>query len=274
VSCGITDFQGIFLCVFRANRKNLTYLCILLFAFYLLFIGAKSFVAFKSSIVQASEFPIRIIFYPLREIKKILYYHRTFDEYKRLKEEADVLKARLVGLEEIVRENSRLENLLKFKRKLVYSSVVANVIVREPSYWNSTMIIDKGEIDGVQQGMSVVNALGVVGKIAEAGRRTSKVILLTDPQFSVAALIQGPRESGLVSGTLQGVCRMKYMRSNAKIRVGDQVITSKLSASFPEGLLVGEIISIDNSPNNPTAECLIKPSVSFSQLEEVLVILN
>ena len=260
--------------MFKADRKNLTYLCVLLAAFFLLFAGAKYFHVLKSGIIKITSLPIRLVSYPLHEIKKILYYHRTFDEYKRLKEEADVLKARLVGLEEVVRENTRLENLLKFKRKLVYSSVVANVIGREPSYWNSTMIIDKGRADGIRQGMPVVNALGVVGKIAEVSRVTSKVILLTDPQFSVAALVQNPRESGLVSGTLQGVCRMKYIRNNAKIRIGDNVITSKLSSSFPEGLLIGEIISIDADDKRPTVEYLVQPAVAFSQIEEVLVILK
>jgi rod shape-determining protein MreC len=151
---------------------------------------------------------------------------------------------------------------------------VANVIGRDPSYWNSTMIIDKGLSNGVRQGMPVVNASGVVGKIAEVGQDSSKVILLTDPQFSVAALIQEPRESGLVSGTLQGVCRMKYIRSDAKISVGDKVITSKLSSSFPDGLLIGEIISVDEGANKSTVESLIRPAVSFSQIEEVLVIVH
>jgi len=260
--------------VFKTNRKNLTYLCVLLVVFFLLFFGAKFFHSFKFIVLNITAIPVRIISYPISELKKILYYHRTFNEYKRLKEETDILKARLVGLEEVVQENTRLENLLKFKRQLVYSSVVANVIGRDPSYWNSTMIIDKGQASGIQQGMPVVNALGVVGKIAEVGQGSSKVILLTDPQFSVAALIQGPRESGLVSGTLQGVCRMKYVRANAKISIGDKVITSKLSSSFPEGLLIGEIISIDNDLNKPTVESLVQPSVAFSQIEEVLVILN
>jgi len=260
--------------VFRANRKNLTYLGVLLAAFFLLLAGAKSFHVFKAGIVNTTLIPIRILSFPIHEIKKILYYHRTFEEYKHLKEETDILKARLVGLEEVVRENTRLEHLLKFKRKLVYSSVVANVVGRNPSYWNSTMIIDKGESHGLQQGMPVVNALGVVGMIAEVDRKTSKVILLTDPQFSVAALVQGPRESGLVSGTLQGVLRMTYIRTNAKIRIGEKVITSKLSSSFPEGLLIGEIISVNESPEKPTVECLVQPSVAFSQLEEVLVIIK
>ena len=258
----------------RANRKNLTYLGILLAAFFLLFAGAESFRVLKSGALKITTVPIRLLSYPIREIKKILYYHRTFDEYKRLKKERDVLTARLVGLEEVVRENTRLENLLKFKRELIYSSVVANVVGREPSFWNSSMMIDKGERDGIRPGMPVVNALGVVGKIVEAGRGTSKVILLTDPRFSVAALVQGPRESGLVSGTLQGVCRMRYLRPEAEIRVGDKVITSKLSSSFPEGLLIGEVMMMDDSPKRPTVECLVRPSVAFSQIEEVLVILK
>lgn len=260
--------------MFRTNRKNLTYLFILLAAFFSLFAGAKYFHPLKSGVIKISSVPIRVISYPIREIKKILYYHRTFDEYKRLKEETDVLKARMVGLEEVILENARLENLLKFKRKLVYSSVVANVIGRDPSYWNSTMIIDKGGSDGIRQGMPVVSALGIVGKIAEVSRDTSKVVLLMDPQFSVSALVQGPRESGLVSGTLQGVCRMRYLRSGAKIRIGDKVITSKLSSSFPEGLLIGEIIAINDNSKKPTTECIIQPSVALSQIEEVLVILK
>ena len=137
-----------------------------------------------------------------------------------------------------------------------------------------TMVIDRGEEDGIRQGMPVVNAAGVVGKIAEVSRGMSKVILLTDPQFSVAALIQEPRESGVVSGTLKGVCRMKYIREDSQIHIGDKVITSKLSSSFPEGLLIGEVIAVNDNSKKPTVECLIEPSVGFSQIEEVLVILK
>jgi len=259
--------------VLRFNWKNLTYIFILLVVFLLVSAGTKSFDGFKSGVVRLASVPIRILSRPIHEIKKLLFYRRTYEEYKRLKQETDVLKARIVGVEEVLRENTRLENLLKFKRKLIYSSVVANVVGRDPSFWNSTMIIDKGSHDGIKQGMPVVNALGVVGKIAEVGETTSKVVLLTDPQFSVAALIQQPRESGLVSGTLKGGCRMRYIRPEANVHVGDKVITSKLSSSFPEGLLIGEIIEIDNNIQKPGVECIIQPSVSFSQIEEVLVVL-
>jgi len=190
-----------------------------------------------------------------------------------LKHETDVLKARLIGLEEVFRENTRLEQLLEFKRRLIFSSITASVIGRNPSRWNASMIIDKGKGDGIEQGMPVVNALGVVGKIEEVGKDTSKVLLLTDPQFSVAGLIQRTGDSGLISGTIKGLCRLRFMNPDTDIRVGDKVITSKLSTSFPESLLIGEIIENRRSAGS-SKDFVVNPAVSFSQIEEVLVIKN
>ncbi len=218
--------------------------------------------------------PLHLISLPLKEAKKILFYHRTFKEYFRLKKESDILKARLVGFEEVVRENTRLEKLLQFKRKSIYSSVAASVIGRDPTLWHSTMIIDRGKKDGIQPGLPVVNALGVVGKIAEVSEHSSKVLLITDPQFSVAAMIQRERETALVSGSLQNVCHIRYINEEAQIQVGDIVITSKLSSLFPEGLMIGEIVRIEQNKQNLTQEGVLAPSVSLSQIEEVLVILN
>lgn len=215
-----------------------------------------------------------MISFPFRELKKILFYHRTFDEYLRLKREVSGLQERLMGLDEVLRENNRLEQLLNFKRKLIYSTVAANVIGRDPSNWNATVLIDKGREDGVDLGMPVVVAQGVIGKVAEISDRKSKVILLSDPSFSVAALVLRSRESGLVSGTLLGMCRLRYLSSRADVRVGDRIITSKLSSSFPEGLMIGEVISVQSHENNPVIDCIIQPAVSLTQLEEVLVIRN
>ena len=67
---------------------------------------------------------------------------------------------------------------------------------------------------------------------------------------------------------------MRYIRTGARVDIGDKVITSKLSSSFPAGLLIGEIIAINNGLRNPAVEYLVEPSVAFSQIEEILVILK
>lgn len=260
--------------MFRKSQKNVTYICIALLVFFLFLSRAGVYPTLKLKVVQLTSGVLHLLKFPLHEGKKILFYHRTFDEYRRLKEEVDVLNARIIGLKEVIKENARLEKLLKFKRNLVYSSVAANVVGRSPSLWNSLMVIDKGSVEGLKQGMPVVNASGVVGKLTEVGENTSKVMLLTDPQFSVAALVQRPRESSVISGTLQGVCRMRYINENAQVRVGDKVVTSKLSSFFPEGLMIGEIIQVRKSSNDPSPEALVEPAVSVSQIEEVLVIIH
>ena len=62
-------------------------------------------------------------------------------------------------------------------------------------------------------------------------------------------------------------------RANERdISEGDQVITSKLSSSFPGGLLVGEVIKVQFSESSPTIDCIIRPAVSLTQIEEVLVV--
>jgi len=254
------------------KKKLLIYAAVLLGTFLLIFLSKKIFAPLQYQIIRSTSLPARIIAFPFKEAKKILYYHRTFDEYLRLRKQVKTLEQRLMGLDEVLRENNRLEKLLSFKRKLIYSAVAANVIGRDPSNWSATMIIDKGEEDGLEAGMPVVNAQGVVGKVAEVFSDRSKVILQSDPSFSVAALVLRSRESGLVSGTLLGMSRMRYLSARADIRMGDRVITSKLSSSFPEGLLIGEVVSVQHDRNNPVIDCIIKPAVTLSQLEEVLVI--
>lgn len=224
--------------------------------------------------IDVFDLPVRLVSFPIAEIKKMLFYHRTFEEYKRKTHEVNLLKARLVGLEEVIKENTRLEKLLEFKRRLIYSSIAANVIGRDPSRWNASIIIDKGSRDGVVVGQPVVSASGVVGKIAEVSDTKSKIITVTDPQFSAAIMVQRSRESGVVSGTLQGICRLKFINDTADIVVGDQIITSKLSSAFPDSLMVGEVVEVKPGIRNNSKECLVQPIVAFSQLEEVLIILK
>ncbi len=209
---------------------------------------------------------------PVFELKKLFFYRETYDEYLRLKKQAEALNARLIYLQETVEQNKRYAMISNFRLTQGYTSVVANVIGRDPSSWNDSLIIDRGQRDGLRVGMPVVSPLGVVGRIFEIGNSTAKVILVSDPSFSVAALVQRTRESGLLKGSLQGLCRLEYLTDRADVKVGDRVITSKLSSAFPEGILIGLVEDVQASENSHTVECLVDPVVDLSEIEEVIVI--
>lgn len=223
-------------------------------------------------VVEVSSGPLKVVLIPFREIKKIFTYRRTYNRYIVLKREIDTLRRSLLEQEEIIREHKRYEDLLRLKKDFVFSALAANVVARDPSSWSSAVIIDKGKSSGIEKGMPVISGVGVVGKVIEVGESVSKVMLLTDPRFSVAALIQRNREQGLVSGSLQGYARMQQISAEADIQIGDHVITSKLSSFFPGGLLLGKVVDVREGLSSPTLECLIEPAVRLSQIEEVLVI--
>ena len=209
---------------------------------------------------------------PVFELKKLFFYRETYDEYIRFKRLNEVLKARLIAIRENEGAKERYEKIQEFRSNQNYVSIVANVIGRDPSSWNASLIIDRGRAEGIEVGQPVVSPLGVVGRIFEVGHNTSKVILLSDPTFAVAAVVERSRENGLLTGTLQGALRLQYLTDNADVKVGDTLVTSRLSTAFPEGLLIGQITDVQASANSHTVECLVEPAVDLSELEEVIVI--
>ncbi len=259
---------------FKKNHKYLAYLVILFIPLFFLF-GKISFPAsLQFKLAGLAAWPAKVIIFPFEEFKKIVSYRQTYRVIQEQKKQIESLKTKLITLEEFKFENVRFRNLLDLKRKFNYSSIAAHIIVRNPSYWNSSFIIDKGRVDGVKPGQAVVAPLGIVGKITQVSSHRSKVILLADPQFSVACMVQRSRENALVSGTLQGVCRLRYFNEAADIKVGDKVVTSSLSLSFPPGLLIGEITRGEKTPRSQSLNYVVEPAVSLSQLEEVLIILK
>jgi rod shape-determining protein MreC len=256
--------------VLRKYLKKIVYTGILVVPLLILFLHPKS--SRSAFLLDISSRPVRWFQGPIFELKKLFYFRETYDEYIKQKRQIEALKARLVYLQETVEENKRYDKITEFRRAQEYSSVLAHVIGRDPSNWNASLIIDRGQRDGLKVGMPVVSVLGVVGRIFEIGNNTAKVILLSDPSFSVAAIVQRTRESGLLTGSLGGLCRLEYLTEKADVKVGDRIITSRLSTSFPEGILIGLVQDVQASENSHTAECLVEPEVDLSQIEEVIVI--
>ena len=258
--------------MFRKYTKNIIYISILVVPLLILFLHPKQ--SRPTFLLDLTAKPIQWFEAPIFELKKLFFYRETYDEYFRLNKQVQALKARLVYLQETVEQDKQHGAISEFRRNQNYVSVLAHVIGRDPSNWNASLIIDKGQKDGLKVGMPVVSILGVVGRIFEIGNNTAKVILLSDPSFSVAAIVQRTRESGLLTGSLEGFCRLDYLTDKADVKVGDRVITSKLSSVFPEGILIGQVQDVRASENSHTAECFIEPAVDLSQIEEVIIIKN
>jgi rod shape-determining protein MreC len=258
--------------VWRKYFKKAAYASILVVPFLILFFHPKNYRA--AGLLDAVVRPVSLLQAPAFELKKLFFYRETYADYVRLKRQNELLKAKLIAIQENFQAQERYNKIQDFRNDQNYTSIVANVIGRDPSNWNASLIIDRGHAEGIEVGQPVVSPLGVVGRIFEVGKNTSKVILLSDPTFAVAAVVERSRENGLLTGTLQGVLRLQYLTDNADVKVCDKVVTSRLSTAFPEGILIGQITDVQASVNSHTVECLVDPAVDLSELEEVIVIKN
>ena len=170
--------------------------------------------------------------------------------------------------------NERLRRLLNFKKSINSEMMACEVISKDPSTAIRTIIINKGESDGLKRAMPVVIPEGIVGRIMEVSNHYSKVLLMIDANSSVDALVQRTRARGIVKGTAYGSCRLDYVLWRDDVQVNDVVISSGLDGIYPKALRLGKVSSIAKNNSGIFQEVNVKPFVDFEKLEEVLVLLN
>ena len=196
------------------------------------------------------------------------------EENLKLREELHRLQDENIRLLEARAAYDRLEQLLSFKIQSPYPVIAARVVGRDPTNWYRTLMIDKGEREGVAVDMGVIVPSGVVGRVIKTAPHLSQVLLLTDRNSAIAALVQRTRDEGIVEGTEEGLARIKYLSTLSELQEGDRVLTSGLAGSFPKGLFIGQIHRVEKQERALFQQAEIIPSVDFSKLEEVLVIVS
>jgi rod shape-determining protein MreC len=194
------------------------------------------------------------------------------DENRRLRQEMEWLRGENSQLREAAAATQRLTSLLQFKEQALPSMVAAQVIGRDSSNRYKSVILNKGESDGIQKDMGVITPAGVVGRVVKTTGATSVALLLTDPNNAIAGLIQRTRDEGIVEGIPQGRAKLKYIPMLSAVKEGDRVVTSGLVGGFPRGLAIGTITSIDREEGALFQTAELVPEVDVNRVEEVLVI--
>lgn len=197
------------------------------------------------------------------------------EENRALQALVDQLTIQNVELQEAAIENQELRRLLEFKEaNPQYKTIAATVIGREPSPLIQNLLIDRGSEDDLQPGMPVVTARGLVGQVVEVYANSARVLLIVDPASSISARVQKSRATGVVQGNPQGSLVMHFIPQEARIEVGDILLTAGLGGRFPPGLVIGQVTEVRKSDVEVFQEAEVRPSVDFNRLEIVLVITN
>jgi rod shape-determining protein MreC len=196
------------------------------------------------------------------------------------------LAAEGVRLKEVEAENAQLRELLNFVsanpsiRGYIGGDIIdqsglvgSEVIGRDPNPYVSFVIINRGRQDGLEQGMPVVAGGGrLVGRIDEVRPRWAKVQLLIDPSSRVNGMVQASRATGLVAGQPDGALVLEQVPQADQVGVGDTVVTSGRGGLLPKGLIIGQVLTVEQLNVEAYQQAQLQPAVDFRRLESVLVI--
>jgi rod shape-determining protein MreC len=197
----------------------------------------------------------------------------TSRENERLRHENDALKLQLSQLQSKAVEADRLAALLTFRQAhQSVSMVAARVIGTSADTASQTVYLDRGERDNIHRNMGVITPDGVVGKVIESYRDTSQVLLLTDKDSGVGAMLAQSRIQSPVGGVGEPLLAMKYVANDDTVNIGDRVVTSGMDRIFPRDLPVGTVSQI--KAGNPFKQIRLKPAANLERLEEVIVLLS
>jgi rod shape-determining protein MreC len=197
----------------------------------------------------------------------------TSRDNEQLRRENDTLKLQITQLQGKASEADRLAALLAFRQSHRDVPMLgARVIGASAGAASQTIEIDRGTRDGIKLNMPVITADGVVGKVIDAYGDNSQVLLLTDKDSGVGAMLAESRIQSPVGGTGEPLLVMKYVANDDTVKPGESVVTSGMDRIFPRDLPVGTVVEV--KPGIPFKQIRVRPSANLETLEEVIVLLS
>ncbi len=208
-------------------------------------------------------------------------YFTEFDdlvaENAALKQENAALRDRLYNAEEIENLNAWLDDFLELKRAHTdFHFAAANVTGRESGNYMTVFTVDRGSAHGIEKGMPVVSADGVIGYVDEIGVTWAKVRTLIESAASIGAYVERTGELGLVEGNFalasDGVCEITYLAADSEVQVGDRILTTGYGSIYPRDLVIGCVTEIIPDEFSRTLTARITPAADLTDLDKVMII--
>jgi rod shape-determining protein MreC len=270
---------------FYKNKPLITLLILLVLSVALMFLNTR----IKSFNIRSVFF---FITYPIEYGISAVgdFFHNTvtgISKRRELEAELDIAMERLRRYQErlllysqVINENERLKRILDIKESIDYETLYARIVFRDPTFLGDFFIIDKGRRDDITENMAVVShnedgELYLVGKTTEVGFSASKVKLITARNFYLGVSLKNTGYVGLLSGlgSWHQNCEVDYIPIEANTYIGESVITSGESETFPYGIKVGRVVGIGKSVMEEFFQKLyIKPEYSYSKTKDVFII--
>jgi rod shape-determining protein MreC len=187
-------------------------------------------------------------------------------ENQRLRQEVERLNAWHSVARQLEAENNSLRELLSLNANPRHGFISARVIADGGGPFVRSVLLNAGTGDGVAKGQPAVNGDGLVGRVMDAGRRSARLLLVTDLNSRIPVVIEETRLHAILAGDNSNQPQLVFLPDKGKVPVGARVVTSGYGNALPPGLPIGVVALVQGR----TAR--IRTFVKWNRLEYVRLI--
>lgn len=184
-------------------------------------------------------------------------YFQAASQNGELKRQLAASRRRLVNAQATEFENRRLKSLLKLADDLPDEIVVARIVGSTFTTGRQLATLSAGGASGVRPGQPVRSPEGLIGRVLEAGRYASRVLLVTDGASNVPVLLVRNGTPAIATGNGDGSIDLKTLEVGSNpFRAGDVLVTSGMGGIYPPGIPMARVISVqrDETTARPIAD--------------------
>lgn len=235
--------------------------------------------------LEAVRLSLSVMVYPLQQaaaapgamLGRLSDYFTSQD---RLLKENQELKAKLLAYASdaqraqlLATEQEHLAAMSPGRSRYAADGVLAEVLSHGRNPFTRKLVLDKGLAQGVQSGMPVIDADGVVGQVTAVGTFTCEATLLTEKDQSVPVMLtrNGLRAIAVGSGK-DGSIDVPFMPVSADIQNGDLFVSSGIDGTYPAGLVVARVTAVERNAAYVFAKITAKPAAGVQNHRYVRIL--
>lgn len=198
-------------------------------------------------------------------------YSTLLSSYLKIKQENEDYLAKLIKLKSTQHYEEKSQEILDFKKRYsMDNAIFADIILKNITKSEHYIIINKGSIHGIKKDMLAIYKLQIIGRVIEAHRWHSKILLITDRKSNIASYANHTNANGICQGINDiNNINFNFVPHYSKLEINDFVISSGKGLIYPEGFCIGKINKFKK--NGLYFDIDIKPLIEIEKLENCLI---
>ncbi|KLN62617.1 hypothetical protein WH96_00405 [Kiloniella spongiae] len=182
-------------------------------------------------------------------------------ENEELRRQNENLRRWQIAAAKLQGENASLRGMLNLEPTRAPNITTAMVVADQGGSFVRSVVVNSGSLDGITKGQAAMTGLGLAGRVAEVGRHSARVILLTDLSSRIPVFVGSSRSRAILAGDNSPSPSLLYLDEGADVKVGDAIYTSGQGGGFVSGLPIGVVHSLTD------VSIKVRPYADWGHLE-------